>query len=114
MAERDEIIAGLERWAKGTYNTQAAVRFIAVTNEPLDRVWVCESKHMFTDETMYYFDWDRFDEHSGGISGGEYATWALVRSLHEGELNEQLWRLDPARSAVFGDAIARCREEWPH
>lgn len=113
--DRAAIVAGLKRWALGMYNTQTAVAFIAATNESLEgRPWVRRTKHSFTDEEMYYFDWERFDKYAGGMSGGEYATWSLVRSLHEGELNEHLWRMDPNRGEAFAKAIANCRENWPH
>ena len=109
-SERDEIVAGLKRWAVGSLPTQAAVTFLAGTNEPLDQPWV-----VFNDqwsEVRYWLDWEAFDKHDGGLSGGEYATWALARSLDRGELNEHLYRLDPSRTAAFADAIARCKEGW--
>ena len=109
---REEIIAGLKRWAQGTYNTQAAVTFLADTDEPLNRPWVHRTKHSFTDETMYWLDWERFDKSTDGLSGGEYATWMLARSLHEGELNDNLWRLDLDRTEAFVTAIKNCRQDW--
>jgi hypothetical protein len=113
VTNRDEIVAGLKRWAIGSYPAQAAVTFLAATNEPLSRVWVRQADgERFTFEEMYYLDWEAFDKYGGGLSGGEYATWHLARSLHEGELMEHLWRLDPDRSADFAEAISRCRQDW--
>lgn len=112
MTTREEIVAGLKRWAIGSYPDQTAVEFLAGTDEPLARVWVRKAEAW--GEDRYWLDWETFDEHGGGLSGGEYATWALARSLCDraGELNEHLWRLDPARTAAFASAIAHCRENW--
>lgn len=126
MSDRDEIVAGLKRWAIGSYPDQAAVLFLAATDEPLTRVWVKRAEgdaHKWVDggwvevehpEPRYWLDWDAFDKHNGGLSGGEYATWWLARSLcaRDGELNEHLWRLDPDRTEAFAGAIAHCRENW--
>jgi len=109
---REEIIEGLKRWARGSLPAQAAVTFLAGTDESLNRAWVRQADR--PDAVQYWLDWDVFDAYNGGLSGGQYATWALARSLHEGELNEHLWRLDPARSHAFAVAIASARENWPH
>jgi hypothetical protein len=108
---REEIVEGLKRWARGSLPAQTAVTFVAATNEPLDRMWVIPDPFR---EGNYYLDWDAFDMYSGGLSGGEYATWALARSLHRGELDDHLFRLDPARQDAFAQAIARCREQWSY
>lgn len=110
QATREEIVDGLKRWALGSYPAQAAVTFLAGTDERLTRVWVRRAER--TDEVRYYLDWEAFDQYGGGLSGGEYATWALARSLHVGELEEQLWRLDPARTAAFAVAILNARKDW--
>jgi hypothetical protein len=109
---REQIVEGLKRWARGYYPAQAAVTFLAATNEPLTRVWVQPTP--VDGVESYWINWDEFDDHSGVLSGGEYATWALAHSLHEGELNEHLWRIDPDRSHAFAVAIATARENWTH
>jgi len=111
--ERLEIIEGLKRWALGSYPEQTAVLFLAATNEPLTRVWVQRSD-AYSDGPRYWLNWDTFNEHGGVLSGGEWATWALARSLcsPEGELYQNLWRMDPARGEAFAAAIVRSRENW--
>jgi hypothetical protein len=107
---RAEIVAGLKRWARGSYPEQAAITFLIGTDEPLTRAWVRRVERV--DEVRYWLDWDTFDAYGGGLSGGEYATWQLTRSLCKGELSDHLWRLDPARSHAFLVAIALSREDW--
>lgn len=112
MTGRDEIVAGLKRWATGSYPEQTAVTYLAATNEPLTRVWVKRTD--YSGPESYWLDWEAFDQYGGGLSGGEYATWALARSLcgKAGELNEHLFRLDPERTEAFAHAIAHCRDNW--
>jgi hypothetical protein len=108
---REQIVEGLKRWAIGWYPTQAAVIFLAAGNQSLDRIWV-KSTLVDGQDGGYWLDWEAFDAYAGGLSGGEYAFWALARSLMEGEFSEHLWRLDPDNQAAFALAIARCREDW--
>ena len=39
------------------------------------------------------------------MSGGQYATWALARSIMAGELHAQFWRLDGDRRQAFARAL---------
>lgn len=108
---RDVIVGGLREWAQGNLTAMAAVKFVAATDEPLDRVWVVKAEGFRGNR--YYFDWDLFTLHGGTLSGGEYATWALAQSLHRGELDDWLWRLDPDRTAAFAEAVRTSKDDWP-
>ena len=111
MAERDEIVAGLKRWAIGSYPEQVAVEFLANTDEPLLKVWVEYSDAW--GEDRYWINWETFDRTGAGtLSSGEYATWAIARSLVEGELNQLLWSLAPHRVTALVLAMSRYRENW--
>jgi hypothetical protein len=108
---RADIADGLCRWAVGSYPVQTAVTFLIGSGTSLNQPWV-RRFHDVATMVAYWIDWDLYDEGRGVLSGGEQGTWNLARSLCEGELCENLWRLDPARTEAFSRAIATCRTDW--
>jgi hypothetical protein len=85
-----EFLAGADAFLK------VPSQYIRVTG---DRVW---------------FDAERLDDaltsgELGYMSGGEIATWQLVSSLFNGELNRAYWRLDPQRQEAFTKALETFR-----
>lgn len=106
----------LREWARGSLPCMAAVDFLIDTGTRLyvghpmiateregDRAWL--DVFGFNDPEREELDMI-WTERVGGMSSGERATWELVRSICDGELNEWWWRLDGTRKAAFLRGLA--------
>jgi hypothetical protein len=94
--------ASLRGWAQGDLGYMAAVEFLIGCPDVLD---------VHSQLTPYDPDgrrhWIDFDQMKNvDMSGGTYATWALARSIYDGVIANQAWRLDGQRRAAFVRALA--------
>lgn len=106
--------ARLRRWAKGSLPCMVAVEFVLACYPRLrdDSPFVGHDTHptnRITYLDVFDLDEETWAERTGGMSSGELATWALVRSLLDGELYEHYWSLDSERRKAFLDALAGSR-----
>jgi hypothetical protein len=107
----EEIAEDLREWARGSLPSQAAVEFLTelvrfrpghpmlgITNAGL------KYEHYFLD--FWHIADEEWAARTGYMSGGERATWALARSIAQGELEDLFWRLDTAHKAAFLRCLA--------
>jgi hypothetical protein len=101
MTESDDVYAHLREWAAGSLPIMAAVEFLASIPVSLyvGHPMIRGSHHYYLD--VFELDDDEWSDRTGHMSGGEQATWQLVRSIVEGELGECFWRLDGHRQHAF-------------
>jgi hypothetical protein len=111
---RDDVAAGLRGWARGALHLMAAVEFLLETGTTLSPHLVKPTGY----ERKYYLDvfHDEVDDAEwadriAGMSGGQKATWTLVRSLCDGELSDTFWRLDVERKLAFVAALGAGLEQ---
>lgn len=103
--DRATIVLGLQLWAHGARDLEAAVGFVVETGTELLFARPTDSH---SDIGRWWLDvFDHTDQvwetMTAGMSSGQKATWDLVRSLCDGELSRTLWRLDiDRRSALLG------------
>jgi hypothetical protein len=98
------IAEGLREWAKGSLPAIAAVEFllncpdVLYDGHPMLELVPGPSGH-------WRPDFEPLDRLS--MSGGTVAAWRLARSLLEGELEDDFWRLDGTRKTAFVNALIR-------
>jgi hypothetical protein len=112
---RDDVAAGLRAWARGALNLMAAVEFLLETGATLSphlvRPTGYEGKYYRLDVFHDEVDDAEWAERIAGMSGGQVATWTLVRSLCDGELSVTFWRLDVEHKLAFVAALGAGLEQ---
>jgi hypothetical protein len=83
----------------------AAVEFLLdVGNVGPDHPMICDDGYRAWPD-VFDLEPHEWRERTGYMSGGERATWNLVRSILEGELNDTFWSLDATRKASLLRAL---------
>jgi hypothetical protein len=94
--------ASIRGWAKGDLGYMAAVEFLIGCP---DVIYLgCPMTPYDPDGRRHWVDFSQMDHVD--MSGGTYATWALARSIYDGVIADQAWRLDSTRRAAFVRALA--------
>jgi hypothetical protein len=111
VSTRDEIDNALREWARGHKPTMAAVDFLIMA-EAVPSQYVHEIGRPAAGAPTHWLDLDALcDDLEAGrsdyLSGGEYATRALVLALYRGVLDDHFWRLDGTRKSAFVRALER-------
>lgn len=100
----------LRKWAKGSLPMMAAVEFLigADALRSIPAGFVQDDDWLWLDSQAIA---DGLEHGTGYLSSGERATWRLVSSMLNGELNATFWSLDPDRQAAFANALHQPRME---
>lgn len=94
----------LQAWARGSLPYMAAVEFVIATGTDVTAMVRDDGERAWLD--VFEFDDDEWSSRVGWMSGGQRATWELVRSIVDGELDEWFWRLDGHRKSALLNALA--------
>lgn len=94
----------LRTWARGSLPLMATVEFVLAVGTDLGPMVCDDGDWAYLD--LFELEDDVWQIRVGGMSGGQRATWELARSIAEGEIYDQFWRLDNHRKAAFLTALA--------